>query len=136
MEHTLIFHTLHEYDSGQFGITVPVFLRRGDLKVSLDASLDTGSTFCIFQRIYGEGLDLDIEGGWKEQVGTAMGSFTVYGHEVTIDVLDYEFTAFVYFAAEEAFTRNVLGRRGWIEQFSIGLIDYEGKLFLRRYGSE
>jgi|KBSSwiStaDraftv2_1062776.scaffolds.fasta_scaffold143406_2 hypothetical protein len=30
---------------------------------------------------------------------------------------------------------NVLGRHGFIEQMSLGLVDYEGKLYLDRYES-
>ena len=29
----------------------------------------------------------------------------------------------VYFAAHEAFTRNVLGRRGWLDQVRLGLVE-------------
>jgi hypothetical protein len=41
----------------------------------------------------------------------------------------------VGFAADEAFQRNVLGRRGFLEQTVLGLVDYEGRLYLRRYNS-
>jgi hypothetical protein len=39
----------------------------------------------------------------------------------------------VYFAEDENFSRNVLGRHGWLELVTIGLIDYDGKLYLSRY---
>ncbi len=39
----------------------------------------------------------------------------------------------VYFAAEEHFTRSVLGRTGWLNHVKLGLIDYEGKLLLNAY---
>lgn len=39
----------------------------------------------------------------------------------------------VYFAKEESFTRNVLGRQGFLDRVKLGLIDYEGKLLLSAY---
>jgi hypothetical protein len=48
----------------------------------------------------------------------------------------YEFDAMVYFAENELFNRNVLGRRGAIENLQIGIIDYEGKLYLKRYDEQ
>jgi hypothetical protein len=40
----------------------------------------------------------------------------------------------VYFAAHESFTRNVLGRSGWLDQVRLGIVEYESKLYLSRYG--
>jgi hypothetical protein len=56
-----------------------------------------------------------------------------YGHTVTVETLGYSFDVTVYFAAHESFTRNVLGRRGWLDQVRLGLIEYEGKVYLSRY---
>lgn len=39
----------------------------------------------------------------------------------------------VYFAADDYFPRNLLGRHGWLDQVRVGVIDYEGLLFLSRY---
>jgi voltage-gated potassium channel Kch len=64
---------------------------------------------------------------------TAMNSFDAYGHTVTLETLGYSFDVTVYFAAEESFTRNVLGRRGWLDQVRLGLVEYESKLYLSRY---
>ena len=38
------------------------------------------------------------------------------GHALTLETLGYSFDVTVYFAAHESFTRNVLGRRGWLDQ--------------------
>jgi hypothetical protein len=69
-----------------------------------------------------------------EVFNTAAGNFEAYGHELTISVLDIETCSKVYFAKEESFTRNVLGRQGWLDRVKLGLIDYEGKLLLSEYG--
>ena len=42
--------------------------------------------------------------------------------------------ALAAFAEDEAFQRNVLGRRGFLEPVILGLVDYEGKLYLSKYG--
>jgi len=52
---------------------------------------------------------------------------------LTLSILDIETYATVYFAAEESFTRNVLGRQGFLDRVKLGLIDYEGKLLLSAY---
>jgi hypothetical protein len=98
--------------------------------VSFDADVDTGSTCCIFNRGHAETLGLDVESGELTRFKTVTGSFDAYGHTVT---LGYSFDVTVYFAAEESFTRNVLGRRGWLDQVRLGLVEYESKLYLSRY---
>ena len=51
-----------------------------------------------------------------------------YGHNVTLQVAEMKFDSLVFFAAEESFARNVLGRFGWLDRVVLGLVDYEGKL--------
>jgi hypothetical protein len=128
-----------DYDAGQAGITLPVTLRLSQKVVGCEAKVDTGSTFSIFARQIGEDLGLGIESGIKRLVGTVTGTFEVYLHEVTLSLPGLEpgieLDALVGFAADEAFQRNVLGRRGFLEQTVLGLVDYEGRLYLRRYNS-
>lgn len=78
-------------------------------------------------------LGIDIADGLRQVIGTVTGSFVVYLHEVDFTVAGLEFSAFVAFAEDETFRRNVLGRRGFLEQVTLGLVDYEGKLYLSRY---
>jgi hypothetical protein len=51
-----------------------------------------------------------------------------------VKTFGYSFDVTVYFAAFESFTRNVLGRRGWLDQVQLGLVEYESTLYLNRYG--
>lgn len=95
--------------------------------------VDTGSSNCIFARSVGEELGLDIESGLRLLVGTVTGNFVAYLHEVTLSLASFEFSGLVGFAEDQGFRRNVLGRRGFIEQMTLGLVDYEGKLYLSRY---
>lgn len=136
MAFTLSFDTLHIYDASQSGISLPVTLKLGERAVIIEAKLDTGASNCIFARGFGEDLGLDIESGALLQFATAIGPFTAYGHTLTLSVCDYEFEATVYFAANDSFYRNVLGRHGWLNRFQIALIDYDGKLFFSPYDEQ
>jgi hypothetical protein len=50
-----------------------------------------------------------------------------------VSIASFELSGLIAFAEDKGFRRNVLGRRGFIDQMTLGLIDYEGKLYLRRY---
>jgi len=52
---------------------------------------------------------------------------------VTLSCFDWEFETMVYFAARDEFTRNVVGRSGWLQYFRLGLIDHDAILFLSHY---
>ena len=127
------FSTVHNYDTLKTGITLPVTLGYNLRTVDFEAKLDTGSSHCIFERSFGENLGFEIENGTLEKFGTATVGFYAYGHEVSLSVLEVETYAVVYFAKEESFTRNVLGRQGFLDRVKLGLIDYEGKLLLSVY---
>lgn len=136
MELLLSFETLHNYDAGDSGITVPVTLVGAQRKLKLEAKLDTGSAFCIFEREVGERLGFNIEDGYPEWIGTATGRFKAFGHEVTLMTLGYQLDVIVYFAEQPDFGRNVLGRYGWMQQLKLGIVDYDGRLYVGRYDSE
>lgn len=136
MQHRLSFSTRHDYDTRKVGITVPVWLRSGENIINLEAKLDTGASCCIFRRALGQILGLDVESGSRREMSTVTGSFSVFGHEVTLTVLGIEIDTTVFFAASEHFNRDVLGREGWLDRVRVGLIDYDGSLYLNRYDAE
>lgn len=131
--HKLNFKTCYDYDLSQPDINLPVTLRSGMETREVTAKFDPGSTFCIFKREIGERLGFDIESGDPQWVGTVTGRFLTYGHEVTLEVLGLTTTSVVYFAADEHFAVNVLGRVGWINRNRIGLIDHDGRFYLSSY---
>ncbi len=133
MAETLEFDIVHNYSIFEEGITVRTVLFGGDLQASADAKLDTGSTYCVFERHLGESLGFEIETGIPIMIGTATGAFRAFGHEVTLHFLGIEIVSTVYFAESEYFDRNVLGRTGWLDRVKLGLIEQEGKLFLSQY---
>jgi len=132
---TLTFRSRHDYSSSVVGIDIPVGLKIGDGRsVRLLAKVDTGAANCIFQRDYAEQLGIDVESGERKTFGTAVGSrFDAYGHTVTLSCLDWEFEAVVYFAVPRDYSRNVVGRSGWLDRFRLGLIDHDLTLFLSHY---
>lgn len=50
--------------------------------------------------------------------------------------MNFKFDSYIFFASDESFRRNVLGRHGWLDRLIIGINDYEGKLYLSRYESQ
>ena len=133
MAEVVEFDVVHFYDLRETGIPLEVKLEYGGLTEEFTAKIDTGSTFCVFRRLHGEFLGIEIEDGTLIELGTATGSFRAFGHEVTLTVLGIETVSTVYFAESEYFDRNVLGRIGWLDRVKLGLIEQEGKLFLSEY---
>lgn len=136
MSFILEFDNSIQYDAGLSGISIDVSLKLDDKKVDVAAKIDTGSTDCIFSRETGKRLGLEIEDSIAVNISTATGYFKVFQHFVTLNFLDIEFDAIVFFAENESFNRNILGRHYFLDQLKLGLIDYEGKLFLSRYAGE
>ena len=132
MKYELAFTELVSYDAGHPSITVPVTLSVSQARVDFDAKVDTGSSNCVFVRKLGEELGLDIEAGLRLLVGTVTGTFVAYLHEVNLSLASFELSGLIAFARQE-FRRNVLGRRGFLDQMTLGLVDYEGKSYLGRY---
>ena len=129
----LEFPQRHSYAS-EPAITVPItILSDIDNYVDFSANLDTGSTYCIFQKKYADWLGLPLTSGIEERIATATGSFYCYGHELTLSVFDLEWQAVVYFAEMEAFGLNVVGRTGFLDRLQIGIVDYEQLLYLGLY---
>ena len=131
---TIEFAESYQYDTRLVGITVPAFLNYGGKIVEIKTKIDTGSSYCIFQRKHAENLGIDVESGEYARISTATNGFDAYGFELSLSVLDIETVSTIYFAKEEWFTRNVLGRQGFLDRVKLGLIDYEGKLLLSSYG--
>ncbi len=114
-------------------ITVDIGLLSSTSFVEIDAKLDTGSKYCVFQPSVAEKLDLNLLGGILTRIRTAVGSFPAYGHEVTLTVGGLEWQTTVFFAEPEDFPINVVGRVGFLDHLRIGLVDYEQQLYLGPY---
>lgn len=118
------------YDTRKVGISLEATLRRNDLFVSVNSKIDTGAEFCLFAREYGEALDLEIESGYEKRLSTLGGNLTAFGHNVELETLGLKFDSLVYFAADYALNRNLLGRHGWLQLIKIGLDDYRSEIYI------
>lgn len=127
MTHTFSFRVKHNYDTTKIGIIVPVELTHGTNVVQVDAKLDTGASICIFERAYGEMPGLKVESGTHTLVSTANNTFQTFGHWLTMTALGFQFDVMVYFAADESIRRSVLGRRGFIDQLRLCLIEHDAE---------
>jgi len=118
-------------------ITLPIALYTDiSFSVPIAAKLDCGSTFCVFQRKFGEMLGLDVESGISQRIGTATGSFRAYGHDVTLTTCGLEWQAVVFFAEPYTFYLNVVGRVGFLDHLRIALIDHDQELYLSHYDND
>lgn len=136
MSYQLDFEKLVPFDINQDGIFLDVEIKYADGSVKINAKIDTGATYSIFERHFGEELGLTIENGMRQRFGTAINDFYAYGFRVTLITADIVFDSMVFFAEDENFTKNVLGRITWLDNLVFGLIDYEGKIYLGKYGDE
>jgi hypothetical protein len=130
---SLEFPYRHSYES-RTTLTVPLTLLSDPSRwIDVIAAIDTSSTFNIFERKYGEALELDVESGLHNRIATATGYFYCYGHELTLSIFDLEWQAVVYFAESDAFLKSVVGRVGFLDRSRVGIIDYEQLLYLGLY---
>ncbi|HZS04659.1 MAG TPA: retropepsin-like aspartic protease [Blastocatellia bacterium] len=120
----LAFSERFQYADSEEGISFGILISSDrSIHFPINAKLDTGSTFCVFQRRYAELLGLDVESGAPQRIRTTTGSFTAYGHEVTMTVGGLEWQAVVYFAEDENFPVSVVGRAGFLDRLRVGLVD-------------
>lgn len=62
MLESIDFETSFDYETNQIGITVPVKIRLSNITAVFDAKIDTGTTFCVFARKFGEEIGIEIAG--------------------------------------------------------------------------
>lgn len=136
MSYELSFDSLVDYDTGVPGISIAVQLRNGSFLADVIAKVDSGADRCIFSRECGELLGVEIESGEFQSFRTGAGPFVTYGHPVLLITEGITFDTTIYFARDNEFDRNLLGRFGWLDRVVIGINDYDGKLYLSRYSSE
>jgi len=75
MPHTVTYERVEKYRQTGSGIVVPIALRASqNNETRLEAKIDTGAEHCIFERIYAESLDIEVEKGepLRSQQSTAL----------------------------------------------------------------
>ena len=95
--------------------------------------MDTGASFCIFQRRHAETVGIVVESGARTSISTVTGGFVAYAHQVALGVLGIVVDVTVYFAEDPAMSRDVLGQTGWLDRMRLGLADHDRQLYLSHY---
>lgn len=123
------------YEDDEKGIPISAILTYGGKTVRTDAKVDSGSSVCLFSHEDGLDLGIPIEQGVPITLSGLSGSLEAFGHEVTLQTGHLVFQSTVYFAKYPGLPRNLLGRRGWLRNLRLGLIDYDNPLYLSVYDS-
>jgi hypothetical protein len=131
----LAFDQEFRYSDNEEGIPLSVSLTYGNITTRVEAKVDCGSAVCLLS--YEDGLDLGIpiEQGIPLRLGGLTGALEAYGHEVTLQTGDIAFQSLVYFAKYPGLQRNLLGRRGWLRNLRLAVIDYDNVLYLSEYNA-
>jgi hypothetical protein len=117
------------------GVEVQVTLEANDTEtISIRTRVDSGSSFCVFGRQWADLLGLDWEAGEPLKISTAAGIFYAHLHEVTIQLLDCKWTAWVAFAEWDTMppspARDVLGLNGFFDHFLVAIDDRAERIYL------
>jgi hypothetical protein len=127
----LEFRNTHIY-SGD-AVTLPIQVISGENAIDVLATIDTGSSNCLFERLHAELLGLDLTSGERRCFVTATGSVETYGHLVQITGSDASMESMVYFFENPDIKKNLLGRTGWLDRVRLGVIHYDRELYLAPY---
>ena len=124
------------YSGDSAGILLKTVLQSGSETVAVFAAVDTGAANCLFERVHGELLGLDIEAGERKGFSTATGRIEAFGHLVLVETMGVQFESMVYFFANPEIQKNLLGRTGWLDRVKLGVVDYDQTLYLAPYQME
>lgn len=129
----LEFTQVYDYSGEDESVVIPVVLRAGPHRVPVAASLDTGASFCLFGAEIAKALGLDLTSGIRKRFRTADSAFEAYGHAVEFHAFGVATHSLIYFFADPAIDRNVLGRTGWLDRVRLGLVHHDNKIYLGPY---
>ena len=129
----LTFTGEYRYRDDPSGITIPVTLGYGGQSLIVTAKVDTGADVCLFSLENGTRLGVPVEQGFPETLSSLGGSIEAFGHEVFLQTGGLTFQSTVYFAKYPNLPRNILGRRGWLRNLKLAVIDYDNLLYLSAY---
>lgn len=131
----LAFDQEFRYSDNEEGIPLSISLTYGNIITRVEAKVDCGSAVCLFSHEDGLDLGIPIEQGIPIRLGGLTGTLEAYGHEVTLQTGDIAFQSLVYFAKYPGLQRNLLGRRGWLRNLRLAVIDYNNVLYLSEYNA-
>jgi hypothetical protein len=132
----LSFVEQYRYVENDAGVTIPVLLGYNEKVIRVTAKVDTGADVCLFAREHGERLGLAIDEGLPITLSSLGGPVDAYGHEIAIQTLGITFQSWIYFYKFPGQERNLLGRRGWLRNLKLAVIDYDSLIYLSPYSDE
>lgn len=117
------------------GVFAPVTLTSDTASTRIiEARVDSGSSFCVFGPQWADVLGLDWEAGEPLTISTAAGMFYAHLHEVTIQLLEFEWNGWVAFAEWDTMppspARDVLGLNGFFDHFLVAIDDRAEMIYL------
>jgi len=109
---------------------LPVTLKRGDKKISVQALVDSGSDYNIFNAEVGEALGLEIKTGKTLSFwGTSESKQLAYFHDITIEIGGYEYQCYCGFSYDiKHLPYGLLGQNDFFEKFKV-IFDYSKERF-------
>ncbi|MGE0887745.1 MAG: hypothetical protein AB7P14_29850 [Blastocatellales bacterium] len=129
----LTFDQEHRYPDSEDGISIEVKIVYAGYEIEVLAIVDPGAAVCLFSHEVGLKLGIPIEQGIPIRLGGLTGTLEAYGHEVILQTGNIAFQSLVYFAKYPGLQRNLLGRRGWLRNLKLAVIDYDKLLYLSAY---
>ena len=107
-------------ERGRFAPIVPIRLKGKDGWLTVDAYVDSGATYSTFKSEIAEILGIDLDKAEKVYATVGSGTLiTVYLKEVDIEFAGKFFKVTLGFSKQLGIGFNVIGRKGFFENFSI-----------------
>jgi len=131
----LLFTVSRHFKTTEVGITIPCVLERNGRLVEVDAKVDPGSEFCLFNREAADELGIEVEDGYAIRLNTLTGNLTAYAHSVTLRTLGINFESLVLFHPAYDTRRNLLGRVGWLNNLHLALTMDDETIYLKSIDS-
>lgn len=117
----LHFSVSRRFKTTALGIIIPCALEYNALLAGFEAKVDPGSEYCLFARELADELGIEVLEGPPVRLSTLTGGLTANAHTVILHTLGLRFESLVLFHPAYGADRNLLGRRGWLNNLHMAL---------------
>jgi hypothetical protein len=117
----LIFPISYRFENTDVGIVIPCMVECNAVQAKFHAKVDPGSEYCLFSRELADELGIEVLDGLPVRLSTLADGLTANAHWVTLHTLGIRFESFVLFHPAYGADRNILGRRGWLNNLHMAL---------------
>lgn len=118
--------------NGQWFPIIEVTLKHGSKQINVEALLDSGASFSVFQPEIAEYLGITIEKGSKIYLTGIGGRILGYLHKIPVTIAQTTFSCKVVFSQEFNVSLNLLGRNNFFLPFIISFFEKKRKVSLER----